>query len=146
MYNVVIPNQISKESRWLVYACIAFSMFVNCPTVICSPSMLSIVRRATSSELWTPILFFYIQSTNRLLICVYFLQTITSFHSICLILCFQKNRWDWKPHYKLGAKFYGCVVQVSTLLLALVVRSAKAQLATPLGCFLAPTGLITLVS
>ena len=36
----------------------AFSMFVNCPAVICSPSMLSILRRATSSELWTPVLSF----------------------------------------------------------------------------------------
>ena len=36
----------------------AFSMFVNCPAVICSPSMLSILRRATSSELWIPVLFF----------------------------------------------------------------------------------------
>ena len=76
------------------------------------------------------------------LLCVYFLQTITSFHSIRLILCFQQNRWDWQPHCKLGAEFYGCSVQVSTLLLAPVVRPAKVQLATPLGCFLAPTGLI----
>ena len=36
----------------------AFSMFVNCPAVICSPNMLSILRRATSSELWTPVLYF----------------------------------------------------------------------------------------
>ena len=97
---------------------------------------------------WTmdPSPFFYIQSTNCLLLCVYFLQTISSFHSIRLILCFQQNRWDWQPHHKLGAEFYGCVVQVSTLLLAPVVRPAKVQLATPLGCFLAPTRLITLVS
>ena len=100
------------------------------------------LRRATSSELWIPVLFLYIQSTNCLLLCVYFLQTITSFHSIRLILCFQQNRWDWQPHRKLGTKFCGCVVQVSTLLLAPVVRPAKAQLVTPLGCFLAPTGSI----
>ena len=35
--------------------------------------------------------FFYIQSTNCLLLCVYFLQTFTSFHSIRLILCFLQN-------------------------------------------------------
>src|SRR5215216_6034031 len=35
--------------------------------------------------------FLYIQSTNCLLFCVYFVQTITSFHSIRLILCFQQN-------------------------------------------------------
>ena len=38
----------------------AFSMFVNCPAVICSPNMLSILRRATTSELWTPVLSFTI--------------------------------------------------------------------------------------
>ena len=31
------------------------SLFVNCPTVICSPNMLFIFRRDTSSELWTPV-------------------------------------------------------------------------------------------
>src|SRR5215216_4900017 len=66
-------------------------MFVNCPAVICSPNMLSILRRATSSELWIPVLVFYIQSTNCLPLCIYFLQTFTSFHSIRLILCFQRN-------------------------------------------------------
>src|SRR5215216_2824230 len=66
-------------------------MFVNCLAVICSPSMLSILRRATCSELWIPVLLFYIQSINCLLLCVYFLQTISSFHSIRLILCFQQN-------------------------------------------------------
>ena len=89
--------------------------------------------------------FFYIKSTNCLLLCVYFLQTITSFHSIRLILCFQQNRGDWQPHRKLGTEFCGCVVQVSMLLLAPVVRPANVQLATPLVCFLAPTKLITLV-
>ena len=49
------------------------------------------LRRATSSELWIPVLFLYIQSINCLLLCVYFLQTFTSFHSIRLILCFPQN-------------------------------------------------------
>ena len=49
------------------------------------------LRRATSSELWIPVLVFYIQSINCLLLCVYFLQTITSFHSIRLILYFPQN-------------------------------------------------------
>src|SRR5215216_2938364 len=49
------------------------------------------LRRATSSELWIPVLIFYIQSIKCLLLCVYFLQTFTSFHSILLILCFLQN-------------------------------------------------------
>ena len=48
------------------------------------------LRRATSSELWIPVLFLYIQS-ELFLLCVYFLQTFTFFHSIRLILCFQQN-------------------------------------------------------
>src|SRR5215203_4858724 len=36
--------------------CIAVpSLFVNCPTVICSPNMLLSYGRDTSSELWTPV-------------------------------------------------------------------------------------------
>ena len=34
----------------------AFSMFVNYPAVICSPNMSSILRRATTSELWALVL------------------------------------------------------------------------------------------
>jgi hypothetical protein len=32
----------------------------------------------------------------------YSLQTSISFHTICLILCFQQNQWDLQPHCKLG--------------------------------------------
>src|SRR5215216_4167136 len=49
------------------------------------------LRRATSSELWIPVLVFYIQSINCLLLCVYFLQNFTYFHSIRLILYFLQN-------------------------------------------------------
>src|SRR5215216_3832061 len=48
------------------------------------------LRRATSSELWIPVLFFT-YNLHLLPLCVYFLQTFTSFHSMCLILCFQQN-------------------------------------------------------
>src|SRR5215217_7068763 len=37
---------------------VMLSLFVNCPTVICSPNMLLSYGRDTSSELWTPVLFF----------------------------------------------------------------------------------------
>ena len=49
------------------------------------------LRRATSSELWIPVLCLLYSIYNLLLLCVYFLQTFTSFHSIRLILCFQQN-------------------------------------------------------
>src|SRR5215216_1185522 len=53
--------------------------------------MLSILRRATSSELWIPVLCLLYTIYKLFLLCVYFLQTITSFHSIRLILCFPQN-------------------------------------------------------
>jgi hypothetical protein len=64
---------------------------INCPTVICLPSMLLfILWRDTTSELWTPVQFPYIAITVLLLLALFrFLQTITFYHSIRLILCLQ---------------------------------------------------------
>ena len=64
------------------------SLFVNCPTVICSPNIC--YGRDTTSELWTPVLFYTseIQSTAIVLYCS--LQTIIIFHTIHLILCLQQ--------------------------------------------------------
>ena len=42
----------------LIMSCMCIvmpSLFVNCPTVICSPNMLLSYGRDTSSELWTPV-------------------------------------------------------------------------------------------
>ena len=64
---------------------------VNFPTIICSPNMLFILWRNTSSELWTPV--HSLPLIYHLLFTVYFLQlsqAITIFHTICLILCFQQ--------------------------------------------------------
>src|SRR3954463_1507782 len=62
---------------------------VNCPDVICSlfmPCCLS--KESTSSELWTPV-----QSLPLIhlpLLLVYLLETIITFHTIRLILCYSK--------------------------------------------------------
>ena len=67
---------------------------VNCPSVICLPSMLYILSRDASSELWTPVLFFTLlnqpQSSSVYFLQFYFTANI-SFHSIQLILCFQQT-------------------------------------------------------
>jgi hypothetical protein len=65
---------------------------INFPTVICLPSMLLfILWRDTTSELWTLIHSFYIAITVLLLLALFiFLQTITFYHSIRLILCLQQ--------------------------------------------------------
>ena len=65
------------------------SLFVNCPTVICSPNMLFILRRDTSSELWTPVQFSLLKYNLLQYLFYCFLQTII-FHTIRLILCYSK--------------------------------------------------------
>jgi hypothetical protein len=72
--------------------------------------LLFILWRYTTSELWTPVHFLYIAITVLLLLPLFtFLQTITFYHSIRLILCSQQTdeidnltvSWD---------KVLGCVV------------------------------------
>ena len=77
----------------LIMSCMCIvmpSLFVNCPTVICSPNMLLSYGRDTSSELWTPVLFFTseIQSAAIVLYCSS--QTNIIIQTIHLILCLQQ--------------------------------------------------------
>jgi hypothetical protein len=54
--------------------------------------LLFILWRDTTSELWTPVQFLYIAITVLLLLALFtFLQTITFYHSIHLILCSQQT-------------------------------------------------------
>jgi hypothetical protein len=55
MYFVVMPR-VSLIVILVMYVCYLYS--INCPTVICLPSMLLfILRRDATSELWTPVQF-----------------------------------------------------------------------------------------
>jgi hypothetical protein len=72
--------------------------------------LLFILWRDTTSELWTPVQFFYIAITILLLLALFtLLQTITFYHSIRLILYLQQTgeidnlivSWD---------KVLGCVM------------------------------------
>lgn len=55
MYFVVMPR-VNLIVIFLTYHVYLYS--INCPTVICLPSMLLfILWRDTTSELWTPVLF-----------------------------------------------------------------------------------------
>ena len=72
------------------------------------------------------------------------LQTNISFHTIHLILCFQQNRWDWQPHYKLGQSILVVLCAGSTLLLTPVVRPAKVSQQHLQKWFLSPTGRLNL--
>jgi hypothetical protein len=84
---------------------------INCPTVICLPSMLLfILWRDTTSELWTPVHSFYIDITILLLLALFtFLQTITFYHSIRSILCLQQTGEIDNLIVSWG-KVLGCVV------------------------------------
>jgi hypothetical protein len=87
---------------------------INCPTVICSPSMLLfILWRDTTSELWTLVqfsLYCYYRLLFYLLIYIlayYYLLPLDTLNPL-----FTANRWDWQPHHKLEQTSWLCFVQV----------------------------------
>jgi hypothetical protein len=86
MYFIVMPR-VNLIVILLTYAHYLYS--INCPTVICLPSMLLfILWRDTTSELWTLIQFplnCYLLFT--LLALFTFLHTTIAFHSIRSFLC-----------------------------------------------------------
>jgi hypothetical protein len=90
MYFVVMPR-VNLIVMLMIYVRYLYS--INCPTVICLPSMLLfILWRDTTSELWTPVQFLYIAITILLSLALFtFLHTITFYHSICSILCLQQT-------------------------------------------------------
>jgi hypothetical protein len=108
MYFIIMPR-VNLIVILMTYERYLYS--INCPTIICLPSMLLfILWRDTTSELWTPVHSFYIAITVSLLLTLFtFLQTITFYHSVRLILCLQQTgeidnlivSWD---------KVLGCVV------------------------------------
>src|SRR4051794_31288018 len=91
---------------------------VNCPSIICLPIMLYLLWRDTSSELWIPVLFPYIDKSTILKLCLlsaillfYFTANIT-FHSIYLILCFQQTGEIDSLTVNWGKVFWFCCAQV----------------------------------
>jgi hypothetical protein len=117
MYFVVMPTVnliviLSSYARYLY--------FINCPTVICLPSMYYfILWRDTTSELWTPVLFpLYCYHLLLYSHCLLYSHTIITFHSIHSYPLFQANRWDWQPHRKLETKYLVVLCVGSTLPLA----------------------------
>jgi hypothetical protein len=128
---------------------------INCPIVICLPSMLLfIVWRDTTSELWTPVKFplhCYYRFTIYLLIYIlayYYLLPLNTLNSL-----FTANRWDWQPHRKLGQSSWLCCVQVpcccwwkATCRQAFIWRHCpecrKASEHQPSEVWLSPTGPI----
>jgi hypothetical protein len=108
MYVVVVPR-VNLIVILMTYVRYYYS--INCPTVICLSSiLLFILWRDTTSELWTRIHSFYIDITVLLLLALFrFLQTITFYHSIHLILCLQQTGEIDNLIVSWG-KVLGCVV------------------------------------
>jgi hypothetical protein len=90
MYFVVMPR-VNLIVILVTYARYLYS--INCPTIICLPSMLLfILWRDTTSELWTPVQFPLHSYYCLLLLALFtFLHTTIAFHSICSILCLQQT-------------------------------------------------------
>src|SRR5215211_3421339 len=121
--------------------CYALLYFVNCPTVICSPNMLLSYGRDTSSELWTPVLFF----TSHTIYCntcfTVFLQTII-FHTIRLILCYSKPVRLTTSLFRWGKVLWLCCAGSTLAPESLVLRRTTSRRHQPSTCFLTPTGPI----
>jgi hypothetical protein len=90
MYLVIMPR-VNLIVILLTYARYLYS--INCPTVICSPSiLLFILWRDTTSVLWTPVQFpLYCYHLFTLLALFTFSHTTIAFHSICSFLCLQQT-------------------------------------------------------
>jgi hypothetical protein len=90
MYFVVMPR-VNLIVILVTYACYLYS--INCPTIICLPSMLLfILWRDTTSELWTLVQFPLHCLHHLLLLALFtFSHTITVFHSIRSYLCSQQT-------------------------------------------------------
>jgi hypothetical protein len=84
---------------------------INCPTVICLPSMLLfILWRDTTSELWTLVQFPLHCYYRYYFTCLFtFSHTITYYHSIHSILCLQQTGEIDNLIVSWG-KVLGCVV------------------------------------
>ena len=140
MYHVVMPKTNIIVVIMSCTCIVMHSLFVNCPAVICSPSMLFICYGETPLVNCGPrSFFFYIDNTTHNNNC--FLAPLQ--FPFSFIYCkHQFPHYTFNPLfsarpvrlttslYRWGKVAWLCCVQDSTLLLTPVVRPAKSQLAT----------------
>jgi hypothetical protein len=108
MYFIVMPR---VNLIVIIMTYVRYLYSINCPTIICLPSMLLfILWRDTTSELWTPVQFLLHCYYYFTFTCLFtFLHTITFYHSIRLILCLQQTGEIDNVIVSWG-KVLGCVV------------------------------------
>jgi hypothetical protein len=128
MYLVVMPrvNLIVILSS---YARCLYS--INCPTVICLPSMCYfILWRDTTSELWAPVLFpLYCYHLFTYSHCLLYSHTITIFHSIRSFLCLQQTCEIDNLIVSWEQSIWLCCVQVPRC-----CSQSKARTRCPINC------------
>jgi hypothetical protein len=115
MYFVVMPR-VNLIVILGIYARYLYS--INCPTVICLPSMCYLSYEETplvNCGPWSN--FLYIATPVYFTRIVYFLAYYYCFPLDMLIPIVYTNRWDWQPHRKLGAKYLVVLCAGSMLLL-----------------------------
>jgi hypothetical protein len=111
IYFVVMP----RVNLIVILATHAHYLYsINCPTVICLPSMLLfILWRDTTSELWTPVQFsLHCYAVLLLLVLFTFSHTTTVFHSIRSFLCLQQTSEIDNLIVSWGQSIWLCCVQV----------------------------------
>jgi hypothetical protein len=115
MYFVIIPR-VSLIVILVMYVRYLYS--INCPTIICLPSMLYLSYGETPLVNYGPRSnFLYIVTPFYFTRTVYFTCiTIILLPLDALIALFTANRWDWQPHRKLGAKYLFVLCAGFTLL------------------------------
>jgi hypothetical protein len=91
----------------MIFVCFLYS--INYQTVICLPSMLFILWRNTTSELWNRSFFYILITVYYLLALFIFSQTTIFYHTIRLILCLQQTGEIDNLTVSWG-KVLGCVV------------------------------------
>jgi hypothetical protein len=116
MYFVVMP----RVNLIVILSSYAYCLYsINCPTVICLPSMYYFIYGETPLVNYGPRSYFLYIAITYLLYshCLLYSHIIITFHSIRSYPLFQANRWDWQPHRKLGTKYFVVLCAGSTLLL-----------------------------
>jgi hypothetical protein len=93
VYILYCNAQVNLIVILMKFVCLLY--YINCSTVICLPSILFILWRDTTSELWTRSIllhcYYRLPFTCHLLALFIFLQTTIFYHSIRLILCLQQT-------------------------------------------------------
>jgi hypothetical protein len=112
VYVFVVMPRVNLIVILLTYARCLYS--INCPTVICLPSMLLfILWRDTTSELWNPVQFpLHCYHMFTLLALFTFLRTTIAFHSIWSFLCLQQTIEIDNLIVSWEQSFWLCCVQV----------------------------------